>query len=51
MRPDDRTQVFRRTCCQIATAGVAQRARDATVYKATRFSDHAPLTIACELDL
>lgn len=30
---------------QIATAGLADRARQAGVYKAERFSDHAPLTI------
>jgi len=32
----------------IATAGVARTARHAAVYKATRFSDHAPLTIEYE---
>jgi exodeoxyribonuclease-3 len=30
---------------QIATPGIAAQARQATVYKARRFSDHAPLTI------
>ncbi len=30
---------------QIATPGIAARARSATVYKETRFSDHAPLII------
>lgn len=30
---------------QIATPGIAARARSAEVYKATRFSDHAPLII------
>ena len=30
---------------QIATPGIAQRARAVTVYKDTRFSDHAPLII------
>jgi exodeoxyribonuclease III len=35
----------------LATAGIAQTARDATIYKTTRFSDHAPLTIAYELGL
>ena len=30
---------------QIATPGVASRARAASIYKAQRFSDHAPLTI------
>ena len=34
---------------QIATAGIAQMARDAAVYKTTRFSDHAPLTIRYDL--
>jgi exodeoxyribonuclease III len=36
---------------QIATAGLAQTARMATVYKTTRFSDHAPLTIEYDLSL
>jgi len=36
---------------QIATAGIAQTARAATVYKASRFSDHAPLTIEYDLNL
>ncbi|HUX25930.1 MAG TPA: exodeoxyribonuclease III, partial [Burkholderiales bacterium] len=30
---------------QIATAGIAARAKKAAIYKAQRFSDHAPLTI------
>jgi len=30
---------------QIATPGIAARARAASVYKAQRFSDHAPLTV------
>ena len=30
---------------QIATPGIAARARSASIYKAERFSDHAPLTI------
>ena len=36
---------------QIATAPIAQTAREATVYKDTRFSDHAPLTIHYELSI
>jgi exodeoxyribonuclease-3 len=36
---------------QIATAGGAQAARAAAVYKDTRFSDHAPLTIDYDFDL
>ncbi len=36
---------------QIATAGIALAAGEATVYKTTRFSDHAPLTIEYELGL
>lgn len=36
---------------QLATAGVAQTARAATVYKEARFSDHAPLTIEYDLNL
>lgn len=34
---------------QIATAGIAQQAREATIYKETRFSDHAPLTIRYDM--
>jgi exodeoxyribonuclease-3 len=30
---------------QLATPGIAATARDARVFKAARFSDHAPLTI------
>ena len=30
---------------QIATPGIARRAEYARIYKAQRFSDHAPLTI------
>lgn len=36
---------------QLATGGVAQTARAASVYKETRFSDHAPLTIDYDLSL
>jgi exodeoxyribonuclease III len=36
---------------QIATAGLAQTARAATVYKTTRFSDHAPLTVDYDMNL
>jgi exodeoxyribonuclease-3 len=36
---------------QIATAGLAQAARAATIYKDARFSDHAPLTITYEIAL
>lgn len=40
--------VFRRIFYQIATAGIARTARTADIYKAARFSDHAPLTIQYE---
>jgi exodeoxyribonuclease III len=36
---------------QIATPGVAQSARRAAIYKAKRFSDHAPLTVDYEWKL
>lgn len=36
---------------QIATAGIAHTARTADIYKAARFSDHAPLTIQYEWGL
>ena len=34
---------------QIATPGMAAQARKASVYKAERFSDHAPLVIDYDL--
>ena len=36
---------------QIATARIAQTARSISIHKATRFSDHAPLTIDYEMAL
>ena len=36
---------------QIATPGIASRARRESIYKATRFSDHAPLIIDYEHEL
>jgi len=36
---------------QIATAGIAARAKTAAIYKDTRFSDHAPLTITYDAGL
>jgi exodeoxyribonuclease-3 len=30
---------------QIATPGIASKAKKAAIYKTQRFSDHAPLTI------
>ena len=36
---------------QIATPGIAALARDVSVYKAQRFSDHAPLVIDYDLSL
>ena len=36
---------------QIATPGIAELARSATVYKAQKFSDHAPLTVDYEISL
>jgi hypothetical protein len=36
---------FCRSFYQIATAGIAQTAREAMIYKDARFSDHTPLTI------
>jgi len=36
---------------QIATPGIAARARGVAIYKDERFSDHAPLTIDYEADL
>jgi len=40
-------RVFRRIDHQLATPGVAKRARRADLYKARRFSDHAPLIVEC----
>jgi exodeoxyribonuclease-3 len=36
---------------QIATPGIAAKARSATVYKEERFSDHAPLTVDYDWNL
>ena len=36
---------------QIATPGIASRARAASIYKAKRFSDHAPLIVDYDFDL
>ena len=36
---------------QIATSGIAARAVKASIYKARRFSDHAPLTVDYDWDL
>jgi exodeoxyribonuclease-3 len=36
---------------QVATPGIAARARACSIYKRTRFSDHAPLTIDYDYDL
>ena len=36
---------------QIATPGIAELARSATVYKTQKFSDHAPLSIDYEMTL
>jgi len=37
--------VFWRIDYHLATPGLAERACNASVYKAQRFSDHAPLTV------
>ena len=42
---------FCRIDYHLATQGEAQTARGATVYKADRFGEHAPLTIGYELCL
>ena len=36
---------------QIATAGIARTARSVSIHKATRFSDHAPLTVEYDIAL
>jgi exodeoxyribonuclease-3 len=36
---------------QIATPGIAASARDVSIYKETRFSDHAPVTVHYEMTL
>jgi exodeoxyribonuclease-3 len=36
---------------QIATPGIASRARSASIYKARRFSDHAPLVVDYDFEL
>ena len=36
---------------QFATPGIAQTARTASIYKAQKFSDHAPLTVDYDFTL
>ena len=43
-----KVQIFCRTDYRVATAGIAQTARTASIHKTTRFSDHAPLTVDYE---
>jgi exodeoxyribonuclease III len=43
--------VFRRTCYHLATPALAQLARSESIYKAEKFSDHAPITVEYELSL
>ena len=43
-----KVQIFCRTDYRLATAGIAQTARTASIHKTTRFSDHAPLTVDYE---
>lgn len=43
--------VFRATCYQIATPALAELARTEAIYRDTRFSDHAPITVEYELGL
>ena len=43
--------VFCRIDYHLATLGVAQTARAASIYKATKFSDHAPLVIDYDFEL
>lgn len=43
--------VFRATCYQLATPGIAPLARKESIYKDQRFSDHAPLSIDYDLTL
>jgi exodeoxyribonuclease-3 len=38
-------RVFCRSDYQIATPGMAAKARRAEIFTASRFSDHAPLTV------
>lgn len=43
--------VFRATCYQLATPGIAHLARREAIYKDQRFSDHAPITVDYEMGL
>ena len=43
--------VFCRPDYQIATPGIAARAQATSVYKETRLSDHAPLTVDYATDV
>ena len=46
-----RMWIYCRMNYQIATAGIANTASVASIHKATRFSDHAPLTIDYDFKL
>jgi exodeoxyribonuclease-3 len=37
--------VFRQSCYHLATPAIAQLARGESIYKAEKFSDHAPITV------
>jgi exodeoxyribonuclease-3 len=43
--------VFCASDYQLATPGLAALAKDVSVYKAARFSDHAPLTVDYDFKL
>lgn len=44
-------QVFCRTDYHLATPGLASLARSEHIYKAQKFSDHAPVTVDYDLAL
>lgn len=43
--------VFCAIIYQLATSGLASTARTASIYKAEKFADHAPLTIGYDFNL
>ncbi|WP_420482165.1 hypothetical protein [Acidovorax temperans] len=43
--------VFCTSIYHLATAGMAALAREVSIYKTVRFSDHAPITVDYDFDL
>ncbi len=48
---NQRMWVFCTSIYHLATAGMAALAREVSIYKTVRFSDHAPITVDYDFDL